>query len=64
MFTGYLIWVVLLILLLALILGFLGWLRPEAKEARRRAKSHGQVVSKRRGPSIQLAVKTKRDRKG
>jgi hypothetical protein len=59
MFSGYLVWLVLAVLIFAFVLGLLGWLRPIAKEARRRARSHGPVVSKRRGPSIHLAAKVK-----
>ena len=33
---------------------------PEARERRRRARSHGRVVSRREGPWVKLAVKTKK----
>jgi len=31
---------------------------PEARERRRRSRSHGRVVSRRNGPTVNLAVKT------
>ena len=31
---------------------------PEARERRRRSRSHGRVVSSRNGPTVNLAVKT------
>jgi hypothetical protein len=35
---------------------------PEARERRRRERSHGKVVSRRRGPRVKLAVKTKKSK--
>jgi hypothetical protein len=35
----------------------------EAREARRRARSHGRVVSKGRGPTVRLAVDIKKPKK-
>jgi len=43
------------------------YLNPNARERRRRRKSHGHVVSRRQGPSVRLLAnvdKSKRDRKG
>jgi hypothetical protein len=39
----------------------------EARARRRREKSHGQVISRKQGPNVKLAVdvgKPRRDRKG
>jgi len=42
--------------------GLVLWLRhyfsPEVREQRRRARSHGRVVSKARHPMVRLAVQT------
>ncbi len=35
---------------------------PEARERRRRARSHGKVVSRRQGTWVKLAVKTKKSK--
>ena len=43
-----------------------GYFSPEARERRRRDRSHGPVVSRKRGPTIRLAAnvgKPKRKRK-
>ena len=40
----------------AVVLGLRLHFSPESREARRRARNHGPVVSKKRGPSIHLAV--------
>jgi len=44
--------------------GFLlrGHFSAQAREARRRARSHGRVVSKGRGPTVKLAVETEKSR--
>ena len=36
---------------------------PEARERRRRDRSHGRVVSRRHGPSVRLAVDIKKAKK-
>lgn len=45
-----------LIVLVAIVLSWRHYFNAAAREARRRARSHGPVVSRRRGPSIRLAV--------
>jgi hypothetical protein len=35
---------------------------PDARERRRRERSHGRVVSRREGPWVKLAVKTKKSK--
>ena len=60
------VWLVGSIVLIAVILGIRHYLSAAAREARRRARSHGPVVSRKRGPSVRLAVdldKPKRRRK-
>jgi hypothetical protein len=55
-----------IVLLAAFILGLSHYFSADAKEARRRARSHGPVVSRKRGPSVKLAVdvdKPKRKRR-
>jgi hypothetical protein len=47
---------VVIVLLGAFILGLSHYFSAGAKEARRRARSHGPVVSRKRGPSVKLAV--------
>ena len=54
------------IVLIAVILGVRHYFSTDAREARRRARSHGTVISRKRGPSVRLAVtvdKPKRRRK-
>ena len=47
----------------------LGWLivrrffSPDAMQRRRRARSHGSVVSKKQGVSVRLAVKMRKPKK-
>jgi len=60
-------WVLGLVVLAAAIFGLRRHFGADAKEARRRARSHGPVISRRRGPAVRLAVKVddpKRKRKG
>ena len=55
-----------LVVLLAVVLGLRQYFGADAREARRRARSHGPVVSRKRGPAIRLAVevdKPKRSQK-
>jgi hypothetical protein len=64
--TELAVWLVGSIVLIAVILGVRHSLSADAREARRRARSHGPVVSRKRGPSVRLAVdlaKPKRRRK-
>ena len=53
---------VLWLLNLLAVAGLVLWLRhyfsPEVREQRRRARSHGRVVSKARHPMVRLAVQT------
>jgi hypothetical protein len=51
---------------LGLILGWILFRRhftPDARERRRRARSHGPVVSRKQGVSVRLAVKTDKARR-
>ncbi len=60
------LWLVSIVVLVAVIFGGRHYFSADAREARRRARSHGSVVSRRRGPSVRLAVnvnKPKRPRK-
>ena len=50
-------WILGLVVLVAAIFGLRRHFSTEAKEARRRARSHGPVISRKRGPSVRLAVK-------
>ncbi len=45
-----------LVALLAVGIGLRHYFGPDAREARRRARSHGPVISQQRGPAIRLAV--------
>lgn len=57
------LWVLGVMLLAVVILALRHHFSPEAREARRRTRSHGPVISKKRGPSIRLAVNPKERRK-
>jgi len=60
------VWLVGSIALVAVLFGVRHAFSADAREARRRARSHGPVVSRKRGPSVRLAVdlaKPKRRRK-
>jgi hypothetical protein len=60
----WLLGVVVLVAILSLVRSHSG---AEAKERRRREKSHRPVVSRKQGPTVKLAVdvgKSRRDRKG
>lgn len=55
-----------LVVLAFAVFGLRHYFSSTAREARRRARSHGPVVSRKRGPSVRLAVevdKPKRRRK-
>jgi len=55
-----------LVVLAGAVFGLRHYYSANAREARRRARSHGPVVSRKRGPSVRLAVavdKPKRRRK-
>ena len=51
-----LLWVVVLLVLAAAFLGLRRHFSADAREARRRTRSHAPVVTTKRGPSIKLAV--------
>ena len=55
----------LAIVLSLAVLGVLArhYLRSEARRRRRRDHSHGSVISRRRGPTIKLAVKVNEPRR-
>jgi hypothetical protein len=60
----WLLGVVVLVAVLSLVHGHFG---AEARERRRREKSHKPVISRKQGPTVKLAVdvgKPTRDRKG
>jgi hypothetical protein len=50
------LWLLGIVLLGAVILGLRHYFSADALEARRRARSHGPVVSRKRRPSVTLAV--------
>jgi hypothetical protein len=50
-------WILGLVALVAASFGLRRYFSADAKEARRRARSHGPIVSRKRGPSVRLAVK-------
>ena len=54
--TNAILWLVGLIVLGVVIFGLRHYFSADASEARRRARSHGPVVSRKRGPSVRLAV--------
>ena len=45
-----------LVVLAFAVFGLRHYFSANAREARRRARSHGPVVSRKRGPSVRLAV--------
>jgi hypothetical protein len=49
-------WLLGIVVLGAGCLGLRHYFSMNAREARRRARSHGPVVSRKRGPSVRLAV--------
>ena len=49
-------WLVGGIVLIAVILCVRHTFSADAREARRRARNHGRLVSRKRGPSVRLAV--------
>jgi hypothetical protein len=60
------LWLVSAILLVVLLVLVRGHFSAEARARRRRDKSHRPVISRKRGPTVRLAVnagKPKRDRK-
>jgi len=60
------LWLLGIVLLGAVLLGLRHYYSADAREARRRARSHGPVISRKRGPSVRLGVaveKPKRRRK-
>jgi hypothetical protein len=50
------LWLVGIVVLGAIILGLRRYFSADAREARRCAHSHGPVISRKRGPSVRLAV--------
>jgi hypothetical protein len=54
--TQLAVWLVGSIVLVAVVLGVRHFFSADAREARRRARSHGPVISRKRGPSVRLAV--------
>ena len=60
------VWLTGMIVVAAFWLLARGYFKPEARARRRRDKSNRPVISRRRGPSVQLAVdvdKPKREKK-
>jgi hypothetical protein len=60
------VWLISVIVLTFAFLLMRGHFTAEARERRRREKSHRRVVSRKQGPTVRLAVdvdKPKRDRK-
>ena len=61
------VWLIGILALVPLWLLTRGYFKPEARARRRRDKSNRPVISRRRGPSVRLAVdvdKPKREKKG
>ena len=56
------VWLLALVLFTAVFVLLRGYFDPEARERRRRQRSHGRVVSKAARPMVSLAVKTKSKR--
>jgi len=50
------LWLVAVVVLAVIFLGARKFFSPGARETRRRTRSHGPVVSRKRGPNIHLAV--------
>ncbi len=50
-------WLLGIVVLVAVILAARHYLSADAREVRRRARSHGAVVSKKHGPSVRLTAK-------
>jgi hypothetical protein len=61
MFTlaNLVLWILGLLVLGALFLAFRHHFSASARTARRRARSHGPVINRKRGPSVKLAVNLK-----
>jgi hypothetical protein len=60
------VWLIGIIAVAIVLFLMRGHFTAEARERRRRAKSHRRVVSRKQGPTVRLAVdvdKSKRDRK-
>jgi len=60
------VWLIGIIAVAIVVFLMRGHFTAEARERRRRAKSHRRVVSRKQGPTVRLAVdvdKPKRDRK-
>ena len=49
--------------LVAVVIGWRYYISADAREARRRARSHAPVVSRRRGPSVKLAFDADKSRR-
>ena len=60
-FANPIVWLISLVLFAAVVVLLRGYFAPEARERRRRKRSHGRVVSKAARPMVSLAVKTKPD---
>jgi hypothetical protein len=61
------VWLIGIIAVAALWLLARGYFNPEARSRRRRDKSNRPVISRKRGPTVRLAVdvdKPKREKKG
>jgi hypothetical protein len=59
-------WLSGIVVLVLILLAFRGVFSPETRERRRRDRSHGPVISRKRGPTVKLAAnvdKSKGDRK-
>jgi hypothetical protein len=53
-------WVAGLVAVAVAFMALKRYFSPETRERRRRERSHGKVVSRKQGPWVKLAVKTKK----
>jgi hypothetical protein len=53
-------WLIAVVALAALVFLLRGYFSPDARERRRRERSHRRVISKARRPMVRLAVKTEK----
>ena len=53
-----------IVALIAVVLSLRQYFNADAREARRRARSHGPVISRKRGPAIRLAVEVGKPKPG
>jgi hypothetical protein len=57
-------WAAGLLVAAVAVLALKRYFSPDARERRRRERSHGKVVSRGRGPRVKFAVKAKKSKSG